>query len=312
MKKNKKEAIKKHLKKHLKKEEAKHTHEPVHHYHLKTGKIHIHRPENYSDNLKKYNSSIKKAIQEKLSREDSNLEHKDIKKKLQLKQRVPIGIAGLDNLMEGGLRKGATNIVAGTAGAGKSIFSMQFLINGIDKFNEPSVYISFEENEKKILEDFEKFNWNLDEKIKNKKLVILHYPPERIEKIVELGGTVGDIIEDIGAKRIVVDSITAFTLLHKDDHEKRTALLKLFNAIEKWGCTALLASEQESDIDHHQSAALEFEVDGVILLYNIRKGDVRERCLEIFKMRGTHHAAKIYPMKITDNGITIFPEESVF
>jgi len=309
MKKKHKEIIKKHLEKQFKKEEKKHIHEPVHNHNLKTGKHHVRRPENYLGNLQEYNSGIKNAIEAKLNRKGG---HEDIKKGFQLKQRITTGISGLDNVMEGGFRKGTSNLIGGTAGAGKSIFSMQFLVNGIEKYNEPAVYISFEENEKKILNDFERFGWNLDEKIKNKKLAILHYSPERVEKILERGGRVIDVIEDIGAKRIVVDSLTAFTLLHKEDHAKRKAVLKLFEMINKWESTVLVTSEQESDIEHHNSAALEFEVDGVVLLYNIRKGDVRERCLEIFKMRGTHHAAKIFPMKITDKGMVIFPEETVF
>lgn len=309
MKKKHKEIIKNHLKNQFKKEEAKRIHEPAHHHHITSGKIHIHRPENYSPDTGKFNAGIKKAIEAKLNKKGG---HEDVKKEFNLKQRTPTGIVGLDNLMEGGFRKGTANLIGGTAGAGKSIFSMQFLVEGIEKYNEPAVYISFEEDEKKVLMDFERFNWNLEKKIKDKKLVILHYPPETVEKILETGGTAIDIIEDIGAKRIVVDSLTAFTLLHKDDYTKRKAVLKLFEMINKWGSTVLVTSEQESDIEHHNSAALEFEVDGVVLLYNIRKGDVRERCLEIFKMRGTHHAAKIFPMKITDNGVVIFPEETVF
>jgi len=309
MKENSRETIKEHLEKQFKKEETRHIHEPLHHHHLSTGKLHIHRPENYLLNIGKYTSSIKKAIEAKLSKKD---ESKDIKKELQLKQRVATGISGLDEVMEGGFRKGTSNLIGGGAGSGKSIFCMQFLVNGIETYNEPAVYISFEEDEKKILRDFEKFSWNMEEKIKSKKLVILHYPPERVENILEIGGTATDIIEEIGAKRVVVDSLTAFTLLHKDDYEKRKAVLKLFDAINKWGSTVLVTSEHESDLEHHQSSTLEFEVDGVILLYNIRKGDIRERCLEIFKMRGTHHAAKIFPMKITDNGVIVFPEETVF
>ena len=64
--------------------------------------------------------------------------------------------------------------------------------------------------------------------------------------------------------------------------------------------------------EKHKSTVVEFEVDSVILLYNLRKGDVRERSLEVFKMRGSRHSNKIFPMKIEDNGVSIFPEETVF
>lgn len=228
-------------------------------------------------------------------------------------KRVHSGIPGLDEVMEGGFKVGSVNMIGGGAGSGKSIFCMQFLVDGIDNHNEPGVYISFEENDEKMVEDFKRLGWNVEEKIKNKQLIIMYYTPEQVEKVLDAGGgIVRDAIESIKAKRLVVDSLTAFTLLHESELAKRKAVLKLFDAVHSWGVTALLTSEQEPDPEKHISTIMEFETDGVILLYNIRKGDIRERSLEIFKMRGVHHAAKIFPMKIDDNGITIFPEETVF
>ncbi len=228
-------------------------------------------------------------------------------------ERTPTGIPGLDEVMEGGVKKGSVNLIGGGAGCGKSIFCMQFLANGIECYNENGIYISFEENEEKVLEDFKRFNWKIEEKIRNKKLLLLFYTPEQVQNVVEAGGgAVRDIIESLNAKRVVIDSLTAFTLLHETELEKRKAVLRLVDAMRNWGCTAMVTSEQEPDPDRHQSTVMEFEVDGVILLYNVRKGDIRERSLEIFKMRGTKHSAKIFPMKIDDNGITIFPEETIF
>ena len=143
--------------------------------------------------------------------------------------------------------------------------------------------------------------------------MILCYTPEQIAKVLSVGGgTIRDTIDSIGVKRIVIDSLTAFTLLHDNELTKRKELLKLFESIYKWDVTALLTAEQEPDPDKHESNVLEFEVDGVVLLYNVRKGDIRERSLEVFKMRGTKHSAKIYPMKITNKGMIIYPDETVF
>jgi len=130
--------------------------------------------------------------------------------------------------------------------------------------------------------------------------------------IVAGGGTVRDTIESVHAKRLVIDSVTAFTLLHESQSAQRRIALSLFRSIKNWGCTALVISEQEPDPERHYSDVMEFEVDGVILLYNIRKGDLRERSLEIYKMRGVQHAAKIFPMKISNRGVQVFPEETVF
>ncbi|RMF54365.1 hypothetical protein D6745_05605 [Candidatus Woesearchaeota archaeon] len=257
--------------------------------------------------------AVKKAIEQKLQKRELQESFSDEGEFFIGEKRVATGIPGLDRVMEGGFRINTSNLIVGGAGCGKSIFCMQFLVNGIDKYNENGIYISFEESEDKILKDFEKFPWHLKEKIKSKKLVILSYTPEQVAKVLSVGGgTIRDTIESIGAKRIVIDSLTAFTLLHENELTKRKELLKLFESIYKWNVTALLTAEHEPDPDRHESNVLEFEVDGVILLYNVRKGDIRERSLEVFKMRGTKHSAKIYPMKITDNGIIIYPDETVF
>ncbi len=227
--------------------------------------------------------------------------------------RLQTGIPGLDEVMEGGLKRGTVNLVGGGAGCGKSIFCMQFLVKGIEENNENGVFITFEEPEEKIIDNFRRFQWNLAEKVAKKQLVILHYTPEQVQTVIESGGgAVRDVIESVKAKRVVIDSLTAFTMLQNTELAKRRAVLQLMDAIKNWGCTAMVTSEQEPDPDRHQSTIIEFEVDGVILLYNIRKGDIRERSLEIFKMRGTKHAAKIFPMKIDDSGIVIYPDETVF
>ena len=227
--------------------------------------------------------------------------------------RVPTGIQGLDEVMDGGLRKGTVNLVGGGAGCGKSIFSMQFLVEGIQQFHEPGMYISFEENQEKIIQDFRSFGWDLKRFVEDKKLVILYYTPEQVERFLESGGgMVRDLIETLGVKRIVLDSLTAFTLLFVSELDKTKGILKLFDSVHSWGVTALMTAEQEPNPTAHRSTVIEFQVDGVILLYNVRKGDVRERSLEIFKMRATKHSAKIFPMQITDIGVTIYPEEPVF
>jgi len=256
------------------------------HVSLETGKLHLHK-----EDIK----PLKKG------------------KVKEVKERVKTGIPGLDDVMEGGFRKSSVNLIAGGAGSGKSIFCMQFLVTGIEKYNENGIYISFEENQEKILKDFKRFGWGLEKKIEEGKLVILYYTPEQVQQVLDAGGgTVRDAIESINAQRLVIDSLTAFTLLHENELIRRKTCLHLFDEIHKWGITALMTSEQEPDPEKHTSTIMEFEVDGVILLYNVRKGDIRERSLEVFKMRGTHHAAKIFPMKIDNKGIVIFPEETVF
>ncbi|MFH1331778.1 MAG: ATPase domain-containing protein [archaeon] len=227
--------------------------------------------------------------------------------------RVKTGIDGLDRVMGGGFEKNSVNIVCGGPGTGKSIFVLQFLINGVEKFNEPGIYITFEEGREKTMRHMATLGWDLKKLEEENKLAIIEYTPNQVRKLLSEGGGEVDIaMENIKAKRIVIDSLSAFALLFKDELARMEAFLDLFKLIQRWDCTALLVTEDEQDIEKHHPTGVEFEVDGVILLYNLRKGDIRERALEILKLRGTEHSNKIFPMKITNRGVVVFPDETVF
>ena len=227
-------------------------------------------------------------------------------------ERVPTGIKGLDDAMAGGFIKGSINLVAGSPGSGKSIFAMQYLVNGAKKYNEPGVYITFEERKNKITQYMGNFGWDLKNLIANKKIEILEQSPMDIKKATakELLGLKFKIVKELKAKRLVIDSMSAFSLLFKDDFEKRTAHIQLFEMLRDWGVTALLTAEY--DIEDHKSMPLDFEVDSIVWLYNMKKADVRTRALEIYKMRGSKHLQKTFPLEISDKGIIIYPEQSVF
>jgi len=305
--------IKQQLQKQIKKEESKLVREPTTQFAVQTGRMQLQRPRGALNQMKSGGgldmSAIKASLQKRLHREHELVPKKS---KYEDPDRITTGIAGLDGVMEGGLRPISVNLVGGGAGSGKSVFSMQFLVQGVNE-GQPGVYITFEQTAEELLTDVKRFGWDLEKKIKDRKLAIIHYTPEQVQNVLEAGGgTVRDTIESMGARRLVLDSLTAFTLLHESEMDQRREAFELFEAIRKWQCTSLVISEQEPDPERHHSDIMEFQVDGVILLYNIRKGDIRERSLEIFKMRGVDHARKIFPMKITSKGMQIYPEETVF
>ncbi len=229
-------------------------------------------------------------------------------------ERVSTGIKELDEVMEGGFERGSINLVIGGPGCGKSIFATQFLYDGAVNHNEPGMYISFEESKEKFYRHMECFGWDLEALEKEGKFVFLKYSPDQVNKLIQEGGGVIDsTIFKMNIKRLVIDSITALTLLYRDEYEKRSAILQLFSMIEHWGCTALIIAEEMQSIDKQTSDMLEFAADGVIALYYFKKqtGDVRERALEILKMRGTKHSSKIFPMRIGEHGIKIYTQESL-
>jgi KaiC/GvpD/RAD55 family RecA-like ATPase len=227
-------------------------------------------------------------------------------------ERVPTGISGLDDAMSGGFLKDSNNLIAGSPGSGKSIFAMQYLVNGATKYNEPGVYITFEEKKDKLIQYMASFGWDLENLIKEKKLEILEQSPGDIRKATakEVLNLKFKIVKEMKAKRVVLDSATAYSLLFSDDMDRRAAHVQLFEMLRDWGVTALLTAEY--DVEDHKSQPLDFEVDSIIWLYNMKKTDVRTRALEIFKMRGSKHLQKTFPLEISGNGVIIYPEQSVF
>lgn len=228
-------------------------------------------------------------------------------------ERIPTGIPGFDSIIEGGFQNKSINMVSGGAGTGKTIFAIQFLLNGALKYNEPGILITFEEEKEQIFKNMLRFGWDLEELEETNKLVILRYPPEQVrELLAKGGGPIEETIKKMSAKRIAIDSIKSFALLYENELTKKEASFILFKLIRKWGCTALFTSEDESlTIEESISPELEFEVDSVILLYNIRKKGTRKRAIEVLKMRGTNHKRGIYGMDITNKGIKTNPKETV-
>src|SRR3989344_1598267 len=180
-------------------------------------------------------------------------------------KRVPSGIKNLDALKNGGFLEKSVNLIAGDAGSGKTIFALQFLVEGIKK-NEPGLYITFEEKKEKIYEEMKSFGWDLEKDEKQGKFTFLEYTPEQVKRLlVEGGGAIESAINKKKIKRLVIDSISSFSLLYKDELTKKEAALTLFELISAWGCTAVLTAQSETKEDHTITAALEFEVDSIII-----------------------------------------------
>ncbi len=224
-------------------------------------------------------------------------------------KRISSGIPQLDGLISGGFKKDSINLVAGGPGTGKSIFAMQFLIEGI-KSGEPGIYMTFEEKKDKFYEDMLEFGWDLQKYEDEGKFAFLEYTPEQVKKVLtEGGGIIEAIIEKVKAKRIVIDSVTSFALLYEDELTKKEAALALFELINKWNCTGLLTSQDDSRESHAISAALEFEADSIIIIYHYKHKGIRKRAMEILKMRGTRIPEKTFDLTITNKGISIDPKK---
>jgi len=226
-------------------------------------------------------------------------------------QRVATGVTNLDPLIEKGLVSKSINLVVGEAGSGKTIFAMQFLMEGLRK-GESCIYITFEEKKEKLYEDMAEFGWDFEKYENSKNFTYLEYSPEQVKSLIEEGGgTVDQLITKKKVNRLVIDSITSFSLLYQDELSRKEAGLALFELINKWGCTAVLTSQAIAHRDEITSTSLEFEADSIILLYHTKQKGQRLRALEILKMRGTRHSNKTMELDINNHGLEVKPSKIV-
>ncbi|MEM2974763.1 MAG: ATPase domain-containing protein [Candidatus Micrarchaeia archaeon] len=237
--------------------------------------------------------------------------------KIKGNDRVPTGIPGLDGMMEGGFSQGNVVLVAGTAGTGKSILATQFLVNGALKHGEVGVLITFEEKKRQIFRNMRRFGWDLDDLEKKKQLFVFEYAPHEVDKFINEGGSIEGVIRDYKVKRLVFDSITSFAALYETEASRRQAIIRLLDILRRWNCTTILPSEasvtDEGEGTQVQARfGVEYLADALLVIYAVRKGDIREMALEIVKMRGTDHSKKLAPMKITKEGIVLYPDQPFF
>jgi KaiC/GvpD/RAD55 family RecA-like ATPase len=229
-------------------------------------------------------------------------------------QRVKTGVPGLDSLIEGGVPRGSVVSLCGDSGTGKTILGMQFLRQGAEE-NEPGLYISFEEHKRSMYRNMRRFGWDLEQMERDKKLLVIEYPPYEVDQFATQESAIHDLIDRLGIERIVIDSITPLALLYEGEQTRRQGLLKVIERIRSWDATTILVSESMGDVNVGTPRArfgVEFLTDALIYLYNVRHKNYRERALEVVKMRGTVHDSKVCPMKITTKGIEVYPKQQFF
>jgi KaiC/GvpD/RAD55 family RecA-like ATPase len=219
-------------------------------------------------------------------------------------ERVKTGIDGLDELLNGGFIPNSIVLVSGKAGAGKTIFSMQFLYKGATLFNEPGIYVTTEETPEHLKRAASLFGWDLDSLEKEKKLKIVSIKPFKIEQLPRI---ITQHKQSMQLKRMVIDSISMFVMYLKDVYVARKMLFDVVKLLQKLGITTIFTSEilsQEKEA-LSRSGIEEFIVDAVLVLDNLVIGGQFKRVLKIIKMRMSDHSKKIHPFEITPQGIKV-------
>jgi len=229
--------------------------------------------------------------------------------------RVRTGITGFDELIEGGFERESIVLVVGASGTGKTLLSLQFLYKGATEYNEPGVFISFEEEREPLFKHSLQFGWDFNALEKKNVFRLLTYKPHQVTKILEEGGgQIRDALAEVGAKRVVVDSITAYGLLYKDEYKRREKILEFYSLLRRWGVTSIVISEDRPRDVEEEEGGIGFISDAVVSLYyeHDQEKGIRIHSLEVLKMRGTKHTNKICAMNFEKEGITIYPDVEVF
>jgi circadian clock protein KaiC len=229
--------------------------------------------------------------------------------------KVKTGIDGFDEISYGGIPKGRTTLVSGTSGSGKTLFSVQFLYNGITNYNEAGVFVTFEETPMDIIKNVISFNWDISSLVKQKKFAFVDASPDEAEKI-EAGKydlsafleRIKNAIKQVGAKRVAIDSLSALFSRYDDPNLIRGELYKIAAELKKIGVTTIITGERPEEKGLVARFGIEeFVSDNVVLLHNFIEGERRLRKLEILKFRGTSHDTDEAAMLVGKKGIEIYP-----
>jgi circadian clock protein KaiC len=232
-------------------------------------------------------------------------------------EKCPTGIQGLDEITGGGLPRGRPTLVCGSAGCGKTVLAMEFLLRGALQYDEPGVFMCFEETAEDLTKNFASLGFDLNDLITRKKLAIDYVRVERSE-IEETGEfdleglfiRLEHAIDSVKAKRVVLDTVEGLFAGFTDEAILRAELRRLFSWLKDKGVTAIITGEQgEKTLTRY--GLEEYVADCVITLAHGSEEQVSTRRLRIVKYRGSLHGTNEYPFLIDEQGISILPVTSM-
>lgn len=232
-------------------------------------------------------------------------------------EKCPTGIVGLDEITEGGLPRGRPTLVCGNAGCGKTLFGIEFLVRGAMDYDEPGVFMAFEETAEELTKNVRSLGFDLDEMVEQQKLAVDHVYVERSE-IEETGEydleglfiRLGFAIDSVGAKRVVLDTLETLFSGLTNTAILRAELRRLFRWLKDRGVTAVITAERgEGELTRH--GLEEYVSDCVIMLDHRVTDQVSTRRLRVVKYRGSAHGTNEYPFLIDEGGFDVMPITSV-
>ncbi len=231
--------------------------------------------------------------------------------------KAPSGIRGLDEITDGGVPRGRPTLVCGGAGCGKTLFAMEFLLRGAIEYGEPGVFMAFEETAEELAANVTSLGFDLRALERQKKVLVDYVRVERSE-IEETGEyeleglfvRLAHAIDQVGAKRVVLDTVESLFAGLPNPLVLRSELRRLFRWLKDRGLTVVITGEQGEGMLTRQGLE-EYVSDCVIFLDHRVTEEVSTRRLRIVKYRGTTHGTNEYPFLIDEGGISVLPITSI-
>ena len=224
------------------------------------------------------------------------------------------GIEGLDDILNGGIVKNSTTLISGNPGAGKSIFGLQYIYNGVELFDEKGIYLTFEENEDDLREAAESTGFdNWQQYVADGHINV--YDKQVLLRENDFGAALDILLEDLDNEeyeRLVLDSLTMFQLFFESEREERTYLLKFTDILRENDLTTLMTNEQGTVFPETDIGLENFLTDGNVFLLQTPTDSGVNRYVWVAKMRKQNIDSDIFPMEITQSGITVHKNASAF
>jgi circadian clock protein KaiC len=232
-------------------------------------------------------------------------------------EKAPSGIAGLDEITLGGLPRGRATLICGSAGCGKTMLGIEFLVKGARDYSEPGVFVAFEETKNELVVNAASLDFDLGKLVREGKLAIdhVHVDPNEISETGEydLEGLFIRLkyaIESVGAKRVVLDTIETLFSGFSDTALLRAEIRRLFQYLKSFGVTAIITGERgENALTRY--GLEEYVADCVILLDHRVCDQITTRRMRIVKYRGSSHGTNEYPFIIDEQGFSVLPVTSM-
>lgn len=222
--------------------------------------------------------------------------------------RIPTGIAGLDQMLHGGLLSQTANLIEGAPGTGKSTIGMQFIQHGITACGEPGLILTFEEFPQQYYHDAANFGWDFQaHEAANKLRVLMTSPDVSRRDLQQLNGRIETLVAQFGIKRVLVDSLSHFEYLTSDPVELRQIVFEFINGLKRLGLTAVLTRENAALLGETTDSEedLAFVVDSYTMLRYVEIQGVVHRALLVLKLRGSDHEKDIRQYAITSQGVEV-------